>query len=95
MGLYKCWYRCTCLFSHVLTRLNCLFQEKPPSRQMLLMSVYVCILLPVMRGDSRQVLLLPNDTRGTHFYTNARVLIPAVMFLNQAEYHQITDANVH
>ena len=37
-----------------------------------------------------------------HFYTTARVLIPAVMLydvkpqsLNQAEYHQITHANVH
>ena len=64
MGWFKCWYRRTRLFSHVLTRLNCLFQEETSVRTNVI-DACICISQPVTRRDPRLALLLPNGTRST------------------------------
>ena len=64
MGWFECWYRHTHLFLHVLTRLNCLFQEETSVRTNVI-DACICISLPVMRRDPRLALLLPNGTRST------------------------------
>ena len=64
MGWFKCWYRRTRLFSHVLTRLDCLFQEETSVRTNVI-DACICISLPVTRRDPRLALLLPNGTRST------------------------------
>ena len=64
MGSFKCWYRRTRLFSHVLTHLTCLFQEETSVRTNVI-DACMCISLPVTRRDLRRALLLPNGTRST------------------------------
>ena len=64
MGWFECWYRRTRLFSHVLTRLNCLFQEETSVRTNVI-DACICTSLPVTRRDPRLALLLPNGTRST------------------------------
>ena len=64
MGWFKCWYRRTRLFSQVLTRLNCLFQEETSVRTNVI-DACICISLPVTGRDPRLALLLPNGTRST------------------------------
>ena len=64
MGSFKCWYRRTRLFSHVLTRLTCLFQEETSVRTNVI-DACICISLPVTRRDLRRAPLLPNGTRST------------------------------
>ena len=64
MGSFECWYRRTRPFSHVLTRLTCLFQEETSVRTNVI-DACTCISLPVMRRDLGQALLLPNGTRST------------------------------
>ena len=64
MGLFKCWYRHTRLFSHVLTRLTCLFQEETSVRTNVI-DACICISLPLTQRDPRRALLLPNGTRST------------------------------
>ena len=64
MGSFKCCYRRTRLFSHVLTRLTCLFQEETSVRTNVI-DACICISLPVTRRDLRRAPLLPNGTRST------------------------------
>ena len=84
MGSFKCWYRRTRLFSHVLTRLNCLFQEETSVRTSVI-DACICISLPVTQRDPRLALLLPNGTRSMctpyiSIQTHVYLAIPVVTF---------------
>ena len=78
------WYRPTSVFAH----LNCLFEEQTAVRTKVI-DVCTCVSLPVMRWGLQAGPLLANGTRSTcnsiyiyiyTFYTNARILILAMMF---------------
>ena len=82
MGWFKCWYRCTRLFSHVLTRLNCLFQEETSVRTNVI-DACICISLPVTQRDPRLAVVTQwykKHAHSIHFHTNVRVLKPVVTF---------------
>ena len=84
MGSFKCWYRRTRLFSHVLTRFTCLFQEETSTRTNVI-DACICISLPCSNTKGPQAgsfvtQWYKKHAHSIHFYTNARVLKPVVTF---------------
>ena len=84
MGSFKCWYRRTHLFLHVLTRLNCLFQEETSVRTN---GIDACIIMYIAASNTKGTQAgsfvtqcYKKHVHSIHFYTNALVLIPIVTF---------------
>ena len=65
-----------CRPTSVFACLNCLFEEQTAVRTKVI-DVCACILLPVMRWGVQAV---PLFSQLHTFYTNARILIPAMTF---------------
>ena len=87
MGSFKCWYRRTCLFSHILTRLTCLSQEETSVRTNVvdacICSISTYIAASNAKGPQAGSFVTQcykKHAHSIHFYTNAHVLMPIVTF---------------
>ena len=73
MGSFRCWYRRTRLFSHVLTCLTCLFQEETSVRTNII-DACICMSLPVTRRDPGGLFRYPmvQEARSLHTFLYKR-----------------------